>query len=147
MAAAHAKTVILLHPDDDPAAEVHKTATLLSLQSCRRHPSTALRPQRVVLQNPDTPAAGGGGGAQGAGAGAVVQRSASLVEVNGQRNMARLIAQSAVQPGVSTILGQICQSAPGAPDFHIVDLESWHVLEGSGRPTITYQVCVRGGAG
>lgn len=50
VAAAHARTVILLHPDKDEAAEVHKTATLLSLQSCRSHPSTTLRRQRVVLQ-------------------------------------------------------------------------------------------------
>ncbi len=27
-----------------------------------------------------------------------------------------------LQPGVSTILGQIAQSAPGAPDFHLMDV-------------------------
>jgi len=53
--------------------------------------------------------------------------------------MAKLIAQSAVQPFVSTILGQIARSAPGAPDFHIIALEdildSKEACEG-----ITYQV-------
>lgn len=132
MAAAHAKTVILLHPDDDEvrcgeakllsklthelspsqtmrrrtivwhvcchlgagsplptdcphctsqAAEVHKTATLVSLQSCRSHPSTTLRPQRVVLQNPEAPT-GSASAAQQASH-ALVQRSFKLVEVNG----------------------------------------------------------------
>ena len=191
MAAAHAKTVILLHPDDDSEAEVHKTAALLSLQSSRSHPSTTLKAQRVVLQNPDTPAPGRTDSRADAAArsiGGVVQRSFKLVEVNGQRNMARLIAQSAVQPGVSTILGQvrwagagawsqlrpgplersfwhppnslhaqttpqICQSAPGAPDFHIVDLEQWQLLDGewsgSSGGAVTYQVrgCMGGRAG
>mgnify|MGYP001810606112 CR=1 FL=1 len=42
--------------------------------------------------------------------------------------MARLIAQSAVQPGVSTILGQIAQSAEGAPDFRLIDMQvGWWV--------------------
>lgn len=49
--------------------------------------------------------------------------------------MARLIAQSAVQPGVSTILGQIATSAPGAPDFRIVSMEDWPGVEGPGGET------------
>ncbi len=63
------------------AAEVHKTATLVSLQSCRSHPSTTLRPQRVVLQNPEAPP-GSASAAQQASH-ALVQRSFKLVEVNG----------------------------------------------------------------
>ena len=185
VAAAHAKTVILLHPEADGVrwsnwtpclamvadlastlycltphipplllllllpqdvdAEVHKTATILGLQSSRSHPSTTLRRQRVVLQNPDAPPPPGRASeAQQAAAaqhsiGAVVQRSLPdaanmrLVEVNGNRNIARLIAQSAVQPGVSSILGQIVQSVPGAPDFHVLD----GVISKDG---ITYQV-------
>jgi hypothetical protein len=54
--------------------------------------------------------------------------------------MARLLAQSAVQPGVSTILGQIAASAPGAPDFHVVDLNAWRLLgPGDDAARITYQ--------
>ncbi|KAI3438204.1 hypothetical protein D9Q98_000641 [Chlorella vulgaris] len=144
VSAAHAKTVILLHPDNDEAAEVHKTAALLGLQSCRSHPSTTMRRQRVVVQNPDVPVADNGKG----GAGTLKQTTASvvqrllppaaamkLVEVNGNRNMARLIAQSAVQPGVSTILGQIAMSAPGAPDFRVIPF-----LEGSDQAAgVSYQ--------
>lgn len=66
------------HPQ---AAEVHKTATLVSLQSCRSHPSTTLKPQRVVLQNPEAPP-GSASAAQQASH-ALVQRSFKLVEVNG----------------------------------------------------------------
>lgn len=145
VAAAHAKTVILLHPDHDPAAEVHKTATLLGLQSSRNRPSTTLRRQRVVLQNPEVPASMRASAADQANhtLAGVVQRSLpasaniKLVEVNGHRNMARLIAQSAVQPGVSTILGQIAQSAPGAPDFHLMDVAA---VAGSGQEQgLTFQ--------
>ena len=114
---------------------MHKTATLLGLQSCRSHPSTTLLRQRVVLQNPDVrPEGSSGGGSerqqQDHTLAHIVQRSVppaanlKLVEVNGNRNMARLIAQSAVQPGVSTILGQIAQSAPGAPDFRLVEVRA-----------------------
>lgn len=121
VAAAHAKTVLLLHPDHDEAAEVHKTATLLALQSCRSHPSTTLLRQRVIVQNPDTPAPGRVSEADAAhhSVARVVRRSLppsanmKLIEVNGSRNMARLIAQSAVQPGVSTILGQVRRIMPG----------------------------------
>jgi DNA topoisomerase IB len=76
------------------AAEVHKTAALLGLQSCRSHPSTTMRGQRVVVQNPDVPVADNGKG----GAGTLKQTTASvvqrllppaaamkLVEVNGER--------------------------------------------------------------
>lgn len=74
------------------AAEVHKTATLLGLQSCRSHPSTTLRRQRVVLQNPDVPPLDRSSEAQQATRtiAGVVQRSLppaanmKLVEVNGR---------------------------------------------------------------
>ena len=64
MAAAHAKTVLLLHPDHDEAAEVHKTATLLALQSCRSHPSTQLGRQRVIVQVGAAGRGAGGGAAR-----------------------------------------------------------------------------------
>lgn len=57
--------------------------------------------------------------------------------------MARLIAQSAVQPGVSTILGQIAMSAPGAPDFRVIPF-----LEGSDQAAgVSYQVSLATGGG
>lgn len=76
--ATHSLSIAPLHLQ---AAEVHKTATLVSLQSCRSHPSTTLRPQRVVLQNPEAPP-GSASAAQQASH-ALVQRSFKLVEVNG----------------------------------------------------------------
>ena len=121
---------------------MHKTATLLGLQSCRSHPSTTLLRQRVVLQNPDVRPEGSGGSSerqqQQHTLAHIVQRSVppaanlKLVEVNGNRNLARLIAQSAVQPGVSTILGQIAQSAPGAPDFRLVEVRAACAGSGGG---------------
>ena len=139
---------LLLLPSPRPpllqAAEVHKTATLLGLQSCRSHPSTTLLRQRVVLQNPDVRPEGSGGSErqqQQHTLAHIVQRSVppaanlKLVEVNGNRNLARLIAQSAVQPGVSTILGQIAQSAPGAPDFRLVEVRAACAGSGGGSST------------
>lgn len=48
------------------------------------------------------------------------------------------------QPGVSTILGQIAQSAPGAPDFHLMDVAA--VAGSGGEQGLTFQVGVGTGA-
>lgn len=45
---------------------------------------------------------------------------------------------------MSTILGQIAQSAPGAPDFHIIDMADWHIVQEGNteqQQGITYQAC------
>ncbi|GAB4818940.1 hypothetical protein N2152v2_005986 [Parachlorella kessleri] len=126
VSAARAKTVILLHPDNAKDADARKTATILGLEAARSHPSMSIGAQRVIVQNPECLAEG----RQAAGQSkslmdlahqTVKGREMRLVEVNGNRNIARLIAQSAVQPGVASVYSNIAQSTPGAPDFYLRD--------------------------
>lgn len=129
VSAASARTVIILHRESDAEAEVHNVATLLGLQTARSHPSTAYPPQRVVLQTPEVAPEVAAAVMAGSSEASVAPlrvlkerlrgQDVRVVEIHGNRNIARLIAQSAVQPSVASIYSAIVQSVPGAPDLYV----------------------------
>jgi hypothetical protein len=104
------------------SAEVHKTAALLGLQSCRSHPSTTLRQQRVVVQNPEVPAPGAGReGHPSHTVASVMQRSLppaaaiKLVEVNGGcAGGEGGVPTPGPHPAAATLLAQLPTPPPSA---------------------------------
>ncbi|GAB4822281.1 hypothetical protein N2152v2_009327 [Parachlorella kessleri] len=131
VSAGSARTVILLHPENAKDGDTKKAAAVLGLEVARndlaappqqqqqqaKHGQQTQQQQVILQRIPGDPGQvrlfSLVNGTVSSG------RDMALVEVNGNRSLARLIAQSAVQPGVANIYSSIAESLPGVPDFQL----------------------------
>ncbi|KAG2423273.1 hypothetical protein HXX76_015422 [Chlamydomonas incerta] len=145
VSAGHARTVILLAPDEEggggegaeaEAAEAEEggSAHVLSAEAQQAVALAALHHLRqAALGSP-----GGGGLTGGAAQTVVVQQDSALdllvhawgssegagasrlvASVSHLNNLARIQAQCAAQPGLSAVMGCIMQQQPGLPEFYV----------------------------
>eukprot|EP00891_Asterochloris_glomerata_P002795 jgi/Astpho2/2795/fgenesh1_pg.00050_%23_80_t len=126
ISAGSAHTVVLLHPENAADASKIKAATVLALKSARAavDPSVPSSGQNIVIQTPEeslparrteprTPAQS--------------DQGLRPVHINGNRDITRLVAQTAIQPGVANVYCSLTQHSPqngatfyiqGFPELH-----------------------------
>lgn len=130
VSAGQAKTIIVLNPDKAVDAVKSKTATVLAIEAARsRHPSMTYCDQNIVLQTPEEdrcpPIPGENPLID------LLRRQQKgfcrPVRVNGARDITRLMAQTAIQPGVANVYCAVTQHSRSGATFY---LENFPVMTG-----------------
>ncbi|KAL3142871.1 hypothetical protein ABBQ38_003160 [Trebouxia sp. C0009 RCD-2024] len=130
VSAGQARTIVVLNPDKAVDAVKSKTATVLAIDAARsRHPSMTYCDQNVVLQTPEEdrcpPVPGENPLID------LLQRqqkgACRPVRVNGARDITRLMAQTAIQPGVANVYCAVTQHSRNGATFY---LENFPIMTG-----------------
>lgn len=123
VSAGQARTIVVLNPEKAVDAVKSKTATVLAIEAARsRNPSKVWPDQNVVLQTPEEdrcpPIPGENPLID------LLHRqhragSARPVRVNGARDITRLMAQTAIQPGVANVYCAVTQHSRNGATFYL----------------------------
>ncbi|KAL3151949.1 hypothetical protein ABBQ32_001075 [Trebouxia sp. C0010 RCD-2024] len=141
VSAGQARTIVVLNPDKAVDAVKNKTATVLAIDAARsRHPSMTYCDQNVVLQTPEEDRC-----PPVPGENPLIdllrrqQKGACRpVRVNGARDITRLMAQTAIQPGVANVYCAVTQHSRNGATFY---LESFPIMTGRERSFNQGVVC------
>ncbi|DBB16525.1 TPA: hypothetical protein ACH3X3_014790 [Trebouxia sp. C0006] len=122
VSAGQAKTIIVLNPDKAVDAVKSKTATVLAIEAARsRHPSMTYCDQNIVLQTPEEDRCPPIPGENPLIDLLHRQQKGSCrpVRVNGARDITRLMAQTAIQPGVANVYCAVTQHSRNGATFYL----------------------------